>query len=152
MRKICLTLFAVVLLVCGCGKKTETAALEDGKIYFFYYNECPYCHDAIDYIDRQYPNLNMAMVNIHVGNGFELFKACGEKFRLGNSIGTRCSAWATNTSWAGPKTTPASLTNTSNPISNNKTLLVSLSLRQQPEGRFCLQYLQNLLYIKSERY
>lgn len=34
MRKICLTLFAVVLLVCGCGKKTETAALEDGKIYF----------------------------------------------------------------------------------------------------------------------
>lgn len=55
---------------------------------FFYYNECPYCHDAIDYIDRQYPNLNMAMVNIHVGNGFELFKACGEKFRLGNSIGT----------------------------------------------------------------
>ena len=88
MRKICLTLFAVVLLVCGCGKKIETAALEDGKIYFFYYNECPYCHDAIDYIDRQYPNLNMAMVNIHVGNGFELFKACGEKFRLGNSIGT----------------------------------------------------------------
>lgn len=48
MRKICLTLFAVVLLVCGCGKKTETAALEDGKIYFFYYNECPYCHDAIE--------------------------------------------------------------------------------------------------------
>ena len=46
------------------------------------------CRDAIDYIDRQYPNLNMAMVNIHVGNGFELFKACGEKFRLGNSIGT----------------------------------------------------------------
>ena len=44
--------------------------------------------NAIDYIDRQYPNLNMAMVNIHVGNGFELFKACGEKFRLGNSIGT----------------------------------------------------------------
>ena len=88
MRKICLTLFTVVLLVCGCGKKTETAALEDGKIYFFYYNECPYCHDAMDYIDRQYPNLNMAMVNIHVGNGFELFKACGEKFRLGNSIGT----------------------------------------------------------------
>lgn len=88
MRKICLTLFAVVLLVCGCGKKTETAALEDSKIYFFYYNECPYCHDAIDYIDRQYPNLNKAMVNIHVGNGFELFKACGEKFRLGNSIGT----------------------------------------------------------------
>ena len=78
MRKICLTLFAVVLLVCGCGKKTETAALEDGKIYFFYYNECPYCHDAIDYIDRQYPNLNMAMVNIHVGNGFELFKTCGD--------------------------------------------------------------------------
>lgn len=69
-------------------QKTETAALDDGKIYFFYYNECPYCHDAIDYIDRQYPNLNMAMVNIHVGNGFELFKACGEKFRLGNSIGT----------------------------------------------------------------
>ena len=88
MRKICLTLFVFVLLVCGCGKKIESAALEDGKIYFFYYNECPYCHDAIDYIDRQYPNLNMAMVDIHVGNGFELFKTCGEKFRLGNSIGT----------------------------------------------------------------
>ncbi len=88
MSKIILSLFAAVLLVSACGKKTETAVLDDGKIYFFCYNECPYCHKAVEYIDQKYPNLGMSMVNIYVGNSFELFKKCGQKFNLGNNIGT----------------------------------------------------------------
>ena len=89
MQKLTLTLFALMIFLCGCDSKTkEVSALSEDKIYFFYYNECPYCHNAIEYIDKKYPELNMAMVNIYVGNGFELFKECGQKFNLGNSIGT----------------------------------------------------------------
>ena len=89
MRKITFSLFALVIFLCGCDSKTkEVSPLSEDKIYFFYYNECPYCHKAIEYIDKKYPNLNMAMVNIYVGNGFELFKKCGQKFNLGNNIGT----------------------------------------------------------------
>ncbi len=89
MRKITFTLFALLIFLCGCDTKTkETSSLSDDKIYFFYYNECPYCHQAIEYIDKKYPELNMAMVNIYVGDGFDLFKECGRKFNLGNNIGT----------------------------------------------------------------
>lgn len=89
MQKFTFTLFALMIFLCSCDSKTkEVSALSEDKIYFFYYNECPYCHNAIEYIDKKYPELNMAMVNIYVGNGFELFKECGQKFNLGNSIGT----------------------------------------------------------------
>lgn len=89
MRKITFSLFALMIFLCCCDSKTKkVSALSEDKIYFFYYNECPYCHNAIEYIDKKYPELNMAMVNIYVGNGFDLFKKCGQKFNLGNNIGT----------------------------------------------------------------
>lgn len=34
MRKICLTLFAVVLLVCGCGKKPKLPRSKTAKSIF----------------------------------------------------------------------------------------------------------------------
>ena len=61
MRKI-FYLFALVLLFAGgCDARKENApALADDKIYFFYYNECPYCHDAMDYMNAEYPRTNMS--------------------------------------------------------------------------------------------
>ena len=73
MRKI-FYLFALVLLFAGgCDARKENApALADDKIYFFYYNECPYCHDAMDYMNAEYPRLKVTMVNIHNPGGYEL--------------------------------------------------------------------------------
>lgn len=125
MQKLTLTLFALMIFLCGCDSKTkEVSALSEDKIYFFYYNECPYCHNAIEYIDKKYPELNMAMINIYVGNGFELFKECGQKFNLGNSIGPHYSVWETNISWAGRMPMRKDLMNMSNHFlkqTNNKT-------------------------------
>ena len=65
MRKI-FYLFALALLFAGgCDARKENApVLADDKIYFFYYNECPYCHDAMDYMNAEYPRLKVTMVNI----------------------------------------------------------------------------------------
>lgn len=89
MRKI-FYLFALVLLFAGgCDARKENApALADDKIYFFYYNECPYCHDAMDYMNAEYPRLKVTMVNIHNPGGYELLLKCAEKFKLGCNVGT----------------------------------------------------------------
>lgn len=89
MRKI-FYLFALALLFAGgCDARKENApVLANDKIYFFYYNECPYCHDAMDYMNAEYPRLKVTMVNIHNPGGYELLLKCAEKFKLGRNVGT----------------------------------------------------------------
>lgn len=91
MRKFIFPVFAFLFLICSCDKqdnKTQAHELADNKIYFFYYNECPYCHDAMEYMNKKYPDLKVTLVNIYNNGGFELFKACAAKFNLGKNIGT----------------------------------------------------------------
>lgn len=83
--------FLSLILLCSCDNSTQaekSASLQNDKIYFFYYNECPYCHHALDYINKKYPGLKLAMVNIHNDGGYKLFAECGAKFKLGRNIGT----------------------------------------------------------------
>ncbi len=90
MLKKVISLFFLIFIFSGCDNdaKSEKIALEDNKIYFFYYNGCPYCHHALEYIDKKYPNLSISMVNIYNDGGYELFSACASKFKLGRNIGT----------------------------------------------------------------
>lgn len=91
MSKV-LSLFLVLFLLCGCdgtaSSEQKTTALEHNKIYFFYYNECPYCHQAMDYVNQKYPELKITMVNIYHKGGYDLFTKCAAKFNLGRNIGT----------------------------------------------------------------
>lgn len=91
MRKWLLGLMLVVCLTGGCEKSAEIKTaqeLANNKIYFFYYNECPYCHEAMDYMNAKYPNLPVTMVNIYNNGGYELFEKCAQKFKLGRQVGT----------------------------------------------------------------
>lgn len=97
MKKVFLTLAVAVLLVTACDNKQETSqtseevvqkVLEADKVYFFYYDACPYCHDALDYVNKKYPDLEITMVNISNKPGYELFVKCAQKFDLGRNIGT----------------------------------------------------------------
>ncbi len=89
MRQIFFLFALVLLFVGGCDtQKEKINTLADDKIYFFYYNECPYCHDAMDYMNAKYPQLKVTMVNIHNPGGYKLLMQCAEKFKLGNSVGT----------------------------------------------------------------
>lgn len=89
MRKIfCLLLLLMLTAACKEPPAKTDSTLADNKIYFFYYNECPYCHDALDYLTQKYPNLKVTMVNIHNPGGYELLLRCAKKFKLGNNVGT----------------------------------------------------------------
>lgn len=93
MKKIFCSLFLLIIVLCGCDsqsvqKQAQKSSLADDKIYFFYYNECPYCHDAMDYMNQKYPNLKITMVNIHNADGYNLLIECAKKYKLGNNIGT----------------------------------------------------------------
>ena len=81
------------MLGCDGSKKEEapasqTAVLQNNEIYFFYYDECPYCHDAIGYVKEKHPNLRMSMQDVKTKEGMALFEKCAEKFGLGNNVGT----------------------------------------------------------------
>lgn len=98
MRKILFLLPAVFLLSaggCGDGAKTDAPAVSQAapvlradRIYFFYYDGCPYCHVAANYIQSKYAGLPIELVNIHKKKGAVLFEACARKFRLGREVGT----------------------------------------------------------------
>lgn len=80
-----------VLFTAACGKtdeETTAQILEPGKIYFFYSSSCPHCHDALKYINKKYPSLDMAMVNVGNPAGYKLLFDCAEKFKLGSRVGT----------------------------------------------------------------
>lgn len=88
MRKfLYLTLLVFVLVSCG-GQETEENTLDSGKIYFFYTNSCPHCHDALAYINKKYPDLPLTMVNVANEGGYKLLVQCARKFELGSQVGT----------------------------------------------------------------
>lgn len=83
MRKVILFLF---LFIVGCESAGET--LDKNKIYFFYSNGCPHCHDAMEYIDKKYAQVPMAMVNVGTPNGYDLLRKTARNYKISGGIGT----------------------------------------------------------------
>lgn len=90
MKKLLLSLICVMGLLGACQEQTSSSSqeIDNNKIYFFYSNYCPHCHDALGYLNANYPNLKLSMVNVNTPSGNELLFKCAKKFKLGNRIGT----------------------------------------------------------------
>lgn len=92
MKKAFCCLVFLFLCIGGCGENAgggkATAELRPDRIYFFYSNTCPHCHEALNYIERRYPSLAMEMVNVGNPAGYGLLLKCAQKFKLGRNIGT----------------------------------------------------------------
>lgn len=97
MRQFSALIAILLCFVTACEKQTDVpqehektvqAEIEKSKVYFFYYNGCPYCHDALDYVNAKYPDLEMSMVNIKNPAGYQLFTECAAKFNIGRNVGT----------------------------------------------------------------
>ncbi len=88
MRKLLAALSVLILFASGCKDKPADTELAANKIYLFYSNSCPHCHDALEYINQKYPNLKISMVNVANTEGRELLFRCAQKFKLGRTIGT----------------------------------------------------------------
>lgn len=90
MKKIMICLFAIFLIT-ACDNSSRVVGSEElaaDKVYFFYSNNCPHCHQALEYINKKYPHLKLSMVNVANPSGYRLFVQCARKFQLGNQIGT----------------------------------------------------------------
>lgn len=89
-----LSLFLVFasLVLGGCDNSKQSQQKEDifsdKKVYFFYSNFCPHCHDALAYINKKYPNLSLTMVNVQNSDGYNLLLRAAKEYNLGNQIGT----------------------------------------------------------------
>ncbi len=83
-----LRIFAFVLCLTACNKPQDEFTFAPDKVYFFYANSCPHCHDALDEINKKYPKLSLSMINVANNQGYELLLKCAQKFNLGNRIGT----------------------------------------------------------------
>ncbi len=91
MKKFLLPLVAVCLFFTACEKSNEAVAeneIRADKLYFFYSDSCPHCHDALRYIKKNHPTLQYDLVNVQNRDGYNLFLKCARKFKLGNEIGT----------------------------------------------------------------
>ncbi len=90
MKKILLMLAAVFSLLTACKEHqpVTTEEIANDKIYLFYANTCPHCHDALKYLNQNHPVLPVTMVNVANRHGYELFIKCARKFNLGRQIGT----------------------------------------------------------------
>ncbi len=89
----CLAMLGFLALASGCdGRQQDKAArqtaLNDNEIYFFYYDECPYCHKAMDYLKEHHKTLKISKQDIKTKQGMNLFEKCAQKFQLGNRVGT----------------------------------------------------------------
>ena len=91
MKKIFTTLFLMVAFLGACGEKEVPAQVnEEPKevISFFYSNTCPHCHEALAFVNANYPDLRMNMVNVATKQGQKKLMECARKFKLGNRVGT----------------------------------------------------------------
>lgn len=88
MKKLLTALTVALLFISACKDKPAQAEISPDKVYFFYSNSCPHCHDALEYINQKYPKLKMTMVNVANADGRELFLRCAQKFNLGRYLGT----------------------------------------------------------------
>ncbi len=91
MKKYLFALLILPIILLGCSRQEDN--FSPNKLYFFYSDTCPHCHDALEHIDAQYPNINLTMVNIANKGGLELLVQAAQKFKLGNRVGTPLFVW-----------------------------------------------------------
>ena len=99
MKKIIFTLVLGLFVLTGCDNQnnaenaaqtaSEQSAFSENKIYFFYSNYCPHCHEAQKYINAKHPKIELSMVNVENAGGYKLLLQAVNKYKIqGNQIGT----------------------------------------------------------------
>ncbi len=99
MKKIIFTLALGLFVLTGCDNQnnaenaaqtaSEQSAFSENKIYFFYSNYCPHCHEAQKYINAKHPKIELSMVNVENAGGYKLLLQAVNEYKIqGNQIGT----------------------------------------------------------------
>ena len=76
MMKYLVRVLVFCLLLAGCGNK------EPQQVEFFTHEGCPYCSKALKYIQINYPQLPLKVMEISTPGNMHRFVLCAEKFKL----------------------------------------------------------------------
>lgn len=85
MKKLFCLLFGGMLALSGCEKKSQP---DPDKIYLFYSQQCPHCHDAMEYIAQNHSGLAIEYMDIANTKERRMLFEFAEKFKIGDRIGT----------------------------------------------------------------
>lgn len=77
-------LLVAMLGLSGCDSKNQ----EDGKIYLFYSDACPHCHEAMAYLDQKHQDWPVERIDVNTPKGREMIFKYARKFKLGDRLGT----------------------------------------------------------------
>ena len=96
IKKIIFICFLFAIVVYGLffiknNKIKNTKQIDDNKIYFFSQYGCPHCNDALDFIAKNFDNVdNFKIIDINANKeNLELFVKYAEKYDLDKStLGT----------------------------------------------------------------
>lgn len=75
-------LFAALYAFQGSARAEIPGVLNEDKIYFFYSSECPRCQEAVTFLNKNHPNLEMELVNADSPEGKALFEQGRRKFGI----------------------------------------------------------------------
>lgn len=84
MKKIWLLLFCFLMTACS----QPDDAVSNDRIYFFFATGCSHCHNALEYIDKNYPKLDLTKVNVGNRAGYDLLLRAAAKFKISGNLGT----------------------------------------------------------------
>ena len=85
MKKLLAACLLSLTMLSACNK--TSGELDNNKAYLFYSQTCPHCHEAREYINKKYSNLEMVQLDVATPQGKDMLFKCAKKFNLGNNIG-----------------------------------------------------------------
>ena len=77
-----------LLGIYACGQDGDVRPLKDDEIYFFYQTSCPHCHEAAQYIKKEYPELKMVARDISLPGNMKLYVQAVRYYGIIGSAGT----------------------------------------------------------------
>lgn len=87
MNKLIYSILFTTLLICSCQRHSNNN-IDPQQIYLFYFDACPHCHDAQEFINKKYPHLHINKIDVNTPRGYQMFLDCAAKHNLGKNIGT----------------------------------------------------------------
>ena len=89
MKKLSYILALAALFITSACDNTpkELTEIVPNRAYLFYSDGCPHCHEAQEFLNRKYPDLNILKINVDNPAGAKLMTQCAKKFKIGKQIG-----------------------------------------------------------------
>lgn len=70
------------------AERLDITELSASKVYFFYQETCPHCHEAAAYLHEKHPNAKIKALNIKMSGNMNLFTEAVQTYEIGPRAGT----------------------------------------------------------------